>query len=155
MNNFDPSPFIGQNKNQHFDRKSLFEDVSGQKKACDSRAVCEQVAEYVAAFANSEGGVFILGLEDDGAVTGHAFASDDLETLVAVPETHLEPAQAPGFVVEYQGFELVVFDVVASDVPVQVIGGGFPLRIDNKIQRSNETRILARKSVTFWLHNRS
>jgi len=33
--------------------------------------VRDQVAEHGAAFANAEGGVLILGLEDDGTVTGH------------------------------------------------------------------------------------
>ncbi len=59
---FDPTPFLGLDEGQHFDRKSLLEGPEGQKRARDRRAVRDQVAEYVAAFANAEGGVLMLGI---------------------------------------------------------------------------------------------
>jgi ATP-dependent DNA helicase RecG len=73
MNNpqFDITPFLGQDEGQHFDRKSLFDGPEGAKRARDRRAVRDQVAEYVAAFANAEGGVLVLGIEDDRTLTGH------------------------------------------------------------------------------------
>jgi len=68
---FDVTPFLRQDEGQHFDRKSMWEGPEGAKRARDRRAVRDQVAEYVAAFANAEGGILILGIEDDHTLSGH------------------------------------------------------------------------------------
>jgi ATP-dependent DNA helicase RecG len=142
---FDITPFLHQDEGQHFDRKSLFEGPEGAKRARDRRAVRDQVAEYVAGFANAEGGVLVLGIEDDHTVTGHSLPTDALANLLATPRARLQPAQAEGFIVEANGRSLVVFDVPAADVPVQVIGDGFPLRIGDKTLQVSETQIRALK----------
>ena len=49
---FDITPFLHQDEGQHFDRKFLFEGPEGTKRTRDRRAVRDQVAEYVAGFAN-------------------------------------------------------------------------------------------------------
>lgn len=136
---FDVTPFIGRDEGQHFDRKSLYEGPAGRKVARDRRAVRDQVAEYVAAFANAEGGVLILGLEDDGEVTGHSLPPKAVEALLKVPRERLDPPQKPGFEVEHEGKRLVVFDVAVAFAPVQVVGDGFPLRMaDQTVQASPE-----------------
>lgn len=142
---FDPTPFLGQDEGQHFDRKSLFEGPDGAKRARDRRAVRDQVAEYVAAFANAEGGVLMLGLEDDGTVTGHALPAKALQSLLSTPRTRLQPPQPDGFVVDVQGKAVVVYDVPASDVPVQVVGDGFPLRMGDRTVQASESQITALK----------
>lgn len=142
---FDPTPFLGQDEGQHFDRKSLFGGPDGAKRARDRRAVRDQVAEYVAAFANAEGGVLMLGLEDDGTVTGHALPAKALQSLLSTPRTRLLPPQPDGFVVEVQGKPVVVYDVPASDVPVQVVGDGFPLRMGDRTVQASESQITALK----------
>jgi len=79
---FDVTPFLHQDEGQHFERKSLFEGLEGGKRPRDRRAVRDQVAEYVAGFANAEGGILILGIEDDHTVTGHNLPDDVLLTLL-------------------------------------------------------------------------
>lgn len=138
---FDITPFLHQDEGQHFDRKSLFEGQEGAKRARDRRAVRDQVAEYVAGFANAEGGVLVLGIEDDHTVTGHSLPADALASLLSTPRTRLLPPQPDGFIVEVRGKSLVVFDVPAADMPVQVIGDGFPLRIGDKTLQVSETQI--------------
>lgn len=142
---FDVSPFIGQDEGQHFDRKSLFEGVVDQKRPRDRRAVRDQVAEYVAAFANAEGGVLILGVEDGGSVTGHQYPTSAVNAILESPRNRLRPPQLPGFRVEHMGAELLVFDVPASDVPVQVDGDGFPLRMGDRTVQASESQIQALK----------
>lgn len=142
---FDITPFLHQDEGQHFDRKSLFEGLDGAKRSRDRRAVRDQVAEYVAGFANAEGGVLVMGIEDDHTVTGHSLPDDALTSLLTTPRTRLLPQQPDGFVVEVNGKSLVVFDVPAADVPVQVIGDGFPLRIGDKTLQVSETQIRALK----------
>lgn len=50
---FDITPFLDQDEGQHFDRKSLYEGEEGAKRPRSRRAVRDQVAEYIAAFANA------------------------------------------------------------------------------------------------------
>ncbi len=138
---FDITPFLDQDEGQHFDRKSLYEGEDSAKRSRNRRAVRDQVAEYVAGFANAEGGVLILGIEDDRTITGHQLPQDALNSILKTPSTRLKPAQPDGFIMNVQGCELIVFDVPASDVPVQVIGDGFPLRMGDQTVQSSESQI--------------
>ena len=138
---FDITPFLDQDEGQHFDRKSLYEGAEGAKRPRNRRAVRDQVAEYIAAFANAEGGVLILGIEDDRTVTGHQLPQDALNSILKTPSTRLQPAQPDGFILQVEGREVIVFDVPASDVPVQVIGDGFPLRMGDQTVQSSESQI--------------
>ncbi|NQW63077.1 MAG: putative DNA binding domain-containing protein, partial [Deltaproteobacteria bacterium] len=138
---FDITPFLHRDEGQHFERKSLFEGPEGAKVPRERRIVRDQVVQYVAGFANAEGGILVLGLEDDHSVTGHALPPDAVTNLLSVPCSRLQPPQAEGFVVEHDGKALIVFDVTAADVPVQVIGDGFPLRIGDQTMQVSETHV--------------
>jgi ATP-dependent DNA helicase RecG len=142
---FDVKPFLNQDEGQHFDRKSLFHGPPGEKQPRDRREVRDQVARYVAGFANAEGGVLMLGIEDDHSITGHRLPPKALESLLAVTQARLQPPQPPGFLVYVDGQELVVFDVPSADGPVQVTGDGFPLRIGDQTIETSETKIRALK----------
>lgn len=138
---FDLTPFLGRDEGQHFDRKSMFEGEEGKKRPRDRRKVRDQVAEQVAGFANGEGGVLILGIEDDHRVTGHHLPPDALAALLDVPRVRLHPPQPQGFLLQYDGHSLIVFDVPNCDVPVRVEGDGFPLRIGDKTMQVSESHI--------------
>lgn len=138
---FDLTPFLGRDEGQHFDRKSMFEGEEGKKRPRDRRGVRDQVAEQVAGFANAEGGVLILGIEDDHRVTGHQLPPDALAVLLDVPTVRLHPPQPRGFVLRHDGHSLIAFDVSNCDVPVRVEGDGFPLRIGDKTMQVSESHI--------------
>ncbi len=138
---FDLTPFLGRDEGQHFDRKSMFEGEEGKKRPRDRRKVRDQVAEQVAGFANAEGGVLILGIEDDHRVTGHQLPPDALAALLDVPKVRLHPPQPLGFVLQHEGQSLIVFDVPNCDVAVRVEGNGFPLRIGDKTMQVAESHI--------------
>jgi len=121
---FDVTPFLHQDEGQHFDRKSLFHGPPDAKKQRDRRAVRDEVARYVAAFANAEGGVLILGIEDDHTLSGHQLPPAALQTLLAVPQARCEPPLPPGFVVPHDGC---------------------PLRMGDQTVDSSESKILALK----------
>lgn len=146
---FDITPFLRQDEGQYFDRKSLFAGVADAKSPRDRREVRDQVAEYVAAFANAEGGVLILGIEDDGEITGHAYPDDAERAILEVPRTRLRPPLEPGFVVEHAGKRLLVFEITASDVAVRVDGGGVPLRINSSTVHTSEATVAAQKRRGF------
>ena len=99
----------------------------------------------MAAFANSEGGILVLGVEDGGIVTGHRYPRDAVRAILETPCRRLRPAQPAGFVIEHQSKELLVFDVPASDVAVQVDGDGFPLRMGDRTVQASESQIQALK----------
>ncbi|MCP9832144.1 putative DNA binding domain-containing protein [Synechococcus sp. HJ21-Hayes] len=142
---FDVTPFLHQDEGQHFDRKSLFHGPPEAKKPRDRKEVRDQVARYVAGFANAEGGVLILGIEDNHTITGHQLPQSALQTLLSVPQSRCEPPLPPGLVVPHDGHELVVFDVPSTDGPVQVTGDGFPLRMGDQTVDSSESKIQALK----------
>ena len=143
---FDITPFLDQDEGQHFERKSLFEGPEGAKKSRTRRDIRDDVAENVAAFANAEGGILILGIEDeDLTVTGHKLPKRAVDDILATPRNRLIPQQPEGFVVTVGDHELIVFDVPMEDVPVRVDGDGFPLRIGDQTVQSSESQINALK----------
>ncbi len=146
---FDITPFIHQDEGQHYERKSLLEGPEGNKRSRDRREVRDQVAHTTAGFANADGGVLVLGIEDDHSVTGHRLPAQALASLLTTPCSRLIPPQAPGFTVQAEGRELIVFDVQAADSPVQVAGDGFPLRIGDQTLQVSESQIQALKLQGF------
>ena len=145
---FDITPFLERDEGQYFERKSLFEGPE-RLKSRNRRAVRDDVAENVAAFANAEGGVLTLGVEDDDlTVTGHKLPKRAVDDILAVPRNRLIPPQPEGFVVTVGGHELIIFDVPMEDVPVQVDGDGFPLRIGDQTVQSSESQIPAKAKST-------
>lgn len=142
---FDISPFLCQDESQHYERKSLFEGQPGRKLPRDRRTVRDDVAKNVAAFANAEGGVLILGVEDDGELTGHNYPPSVVQGILEAPKYRLSPPQAPGFIVKHDGVELLVFEVAVADTAVQIQGGGFPMRVGDQTTQIPESSIQALK----------
>jgi ATP-dependent DNA helicase RecG len=123
---------------QYFDRKSLYEGRPGEKRAREKRKVRDQVVEYVAAFANADGGTLVLGVEDDGSLTGCPHPEDEMEKILRSTEARLTPPQRAGRVVEVDGAKLLVFDVVPAPRAVMVQGDGFPRRDGDSVVQSSE-----------------
>lgn len=142
---FDITPFVGLTEGQHFERKSLLQGEPGKKTPRDRKAVRDQIAEYVAGFANAEGGVAIFGLEDDGTCTGHQYPSEAVDEMLRVPSSRVQPPLADGFRLSHEGKELLVFEIAAADAPVMVTGNGYPLRVGDTIVKMEEPKIRALK----------
>lgn len=155
---------IGSEEGQYFDRKSLLEGPSGSKRARDRRTVRDQIAEYVAAFANADGGTLVLGVEDNGTLSGCPWDAEEVEKCLRVPELRLSPPLPCGRRVDLEGQCLLVFEVVATPRAVKVIGDGYPRREGDQVFqvseefinrlkeggliRSPEARIAARASLS-------
>jgi ATP-dependent DNA helicase RecG len=136
---------IAEDEGQYHDRKSLLEGPPGQKRPRDRKVVRDQIAEYVAGFANAEGGVLICGVENDGTITGHRYPTDQVDTMLQVPATRLVPPQPAGRRVVLDGVELLVFEVEMSAVAVQVSSDGYPYRIGDTTTQWSEAKINATK----------
>ena len=64
---------------QVFDRKSV-------------RIACKDFAELIVAFANADGGEVVIGIEDDGAITGVDHRMEHLNDLLRVPFDYCIPS---------------------------------------------------------------
>ena len=136
---------VAADEGQYYDRKSLFEGPPGGKRPRDRRAVRDQIAEQIAGFANSDGGVVIFGVEDDHSLTGHGYPADVVDQMLSVPQTRLVPPQAAGYRAVLDGVELLVFEVEAAPRAVRVDGDGFPYRISDTTSQFSEEKINAIK----------
>ena len=141
----DIGALIKQSEGQYFDRKSLWDQPPEGRRPRSRRAVRDQIAEYVAAFANADGGTLVLGGEDDGTPTGHPYPQDAVEGFLAVPESRIHPPQASGKVVSCGDHELIVFEVPAAPRAVMVVGDGFPRRVGDEVVLMSEEEINAIK----------
>lgn len=87
----DLASLLNQPEGQYFERKSLWEGPRDQCRPRNKRDVRDQIAEYVAAFANADGGTLVCGIEDDGIISGHGYPNDAIETMLQTPVTRLIP----------------------------------------------------------------
>lgn len=97
------------------------------------------VAEYVAAFANADGGTLIIGVEDDGEVTGHGRDAAEVDDLLAVPERRLRPVPACDHqLIVINDREVIVLEVGRAPKAVMVSGDGFPYRTGDRVLAESE-----------------
>lgn len=73
--------------------KSAFEGAPDQKRPRLAKHVCCDIAEALVAFANADGGDLLIGVEDNGNVSGIRHGESDIETMLRAPTTHLYPGQ--------------------------------------------------------------
>jgi ATP-dependent DNA helicase RecG len=138
-----------QEEGQFFERKSLWEGAPGAKRVRDRRQVRDEIAAHVAAFANADGGVLLLGVEDDGEVTGHGYPDEAVQAFLEVPTKRLQPPQAQGTSAVVAGKPVIVFQVEPAPSAVMVTGDGFPYRTHDKVVQPAETAINAIKQRGF------
>ena len=78
---------VGESHFREF--KSCFEGPLQRKKPRSVTGVAKDVAETLVAFANADGGDLLVGVEDDGVISGVPYQADDLKTLTESPRTHV------------------------------------------------------------------
>ena len=71
---------------QFFERKSALDRSGGRPKPRKAADVARDIAETLEAIANADGGELVVGLENDGAVSGVPHAEDKLRLLLGVPK---------------------------------------------------------------------
>ena len=111
-----------------------------------SRELVDGIARSIGAFANSGGGLLLLGVEDDGTLTGVGAReqSDDLMRRVAnICSTAIQPAITCGLhIVEVQGERLLVVDVPGFGPGRPYgIGGRYYVRDANQCRPANTGEI--------------
>ncbi|MEO6039305.1 MAG: ATP-binding protein [Saprospiraceae bacterium] len=82
------SILVGESDFREF--KSAWEGKPGNKKPIPIvKHLCQYIAEALVAFANSDGGELIIGVEDDGSVTGVPHAEEEIQAMLNAPSSHV------------------------------------------------------------------
>lgn len=71
--------------------KSAFDGPPASKHPRPPRSICGDIGEALVAFANADGGELLIGVEDDGAVTGVSHSPDEVAAMLRAPSTHVHP----------------------------------------------------------------
>lgn len=70
--------------------KSALMGPPGSKINRPAKEICRDIAEGLVAFANADGGEFLVGVEDDGEITGlNDFKDTDIALIKGAPVTHV------------------------------------------------------------------
>jgi len=130
--------------------KSAQDGPPGRRIARDPRDVSQDIARTLVAFANADGGELLVGVEDDGQVTGVAYSESQLEMISAAPKTHVlnkTPLPSTRMArVEFQGKTVVYFSVPKGTEYVYLTADGRCLQRKDRdsLPIPVETIVLAR-----------
>lgn len=137
---------IDLGEGQFLELKGTWSYDTEPPQALGKDAVRATVAEYVAAFANADGGTLVIGVEDDGTATGHGRTPDEIEHLTAAPARRLRsPLACDHQLLELDGEQVLVIEVGRAPRAVMVDGDGFPYRAGDQVLAESEERINALK----------
>jgi len=124
---------LHQQEGQFFERKSCYDRSKGKPKLRPVRDVTRDLAETLAAMANADGGSLVLGIEDDGAVSGADYPKDRLKILHSAPKTHIRPSLRVHIQeAELEGKPILLFETDWSMEAHQLADGRYLLRVDDK-----------------------
>jgi ATP-dependent DNA helicase RecG len=95
--------------------KSAYEGRPSEKYPRETKDLCQDIARTLVAFANADGGQLLVGVEDDGTVTGINYSEEKTQILLNAPKTHVhEQTPLPLTRVEkvnYQGHIVLLYSV--------------------------------------------
>jgi len=74
--------------------KSAFEGPPGSKRPRAVRDICKNIAEALVAFANADGGELLVGVEDDGTITGVPHGEAGIALMLNATQTHVHAQTA-------------------------------------------------------------
>ncbi len=69
--------------------KSAFEGRPDDKKPRSTKLICADIGEALVSFANADGGAIIIGVEDDGTITGIPHSELDIQAMLKSINTHI------------------------------------------------------------------
>jgi ATP-dependent DNA helicase RecG len=140
------SQLLVRREGQYLEFKSLWDRDGQVPRPLKREKVRDVIAEYVAAFANADGGVLLLGAEDDGEPTGHQYPEDAISAFFEVPAERLQPPLKPRIQrAHVEGQEVFFFEVDSAPEAVMVIGDGFPYRSSDQVIYESQDVINARR----------
>ena len=139
---------LSQGEGQFREFKSAWDRSSEPPGKLNWKSLRDKIADAVAAFANADGGLLFVGVEDDGHPNGHGYSDEAVEGLLAVPESRLRPeVRCRTARVKIGSKEVLVFEVPQSTEAIMVEADGFPYRVRDQILREHPELINQRKQA--------
>ncbi len=121
----DPTIFSSAKENQYFDRKSARKDV-------------KDISRHISAFANASGGKLVIGIEDDGEITGFKRSgAHAIEDFKQAPLVHCEPVPS------VKSIEIPVFNSRGEDDRVLVLD--IDASTDRVVARRSDSAVFLRQ----------
>lgn len=80
---------LGESQFREF--KSCLEGLPSDKKLRDPKAVAKDITETLVAFANADGGELLVGVENDGIITGLPYQAETISKLLEAPKRNTHP----------------------------------------------------------------
>jgi ATP-dependent DNA helicase RecG len=71
--------------------KSAWEGPVATKRGRLPKKIAADIAEALVAFANADGGELLIGVEDDGSITGVPHSEEEIAGMLSAPNTHVHP----------------------------------------------------------------
>jgi ATP-dependent DNA helicase RecG len=120
---------IEQPEGQFLERKSCYDRSRGKPHLRPAKDVAKDITEVLSAFANADGGTLILGVEDDGDITGVQYPSDKEDVLRNSAKQIRPPLKPKIEMVDYQGRKLWIFQQDWIPAVHQLTDGRYLYRI--------------------------
>ena len=112
MNPIDIERLLRQPEGQFLERKACFEYFKGRWKLRKARDVARDVVETLSAFDNADVGTLLLGVDDDGNVSGVDFPENKLGVIKNAPTNLIKPPLRANInEILFQGKRLFLFTV--------------------------------------------
>ena len=73
--------------------KSALEGRPDNKKPRATKSICADIGEALVSFANADGGAILIGVEDDGTITGIPHSENDIQMMLNSIRTHVYQGQ--------------------------------------------------------------
>ncbi len=80
---------IGESHYREF--KSAWGGPVSQKVLRPAKDLMFDISKSLVAFANADGGELLLGVEDEGTITGAPYSAEELSQILAATQTHIHP----------------------------------------------------------------
>lgn len=134
---------------QFFDRKSALDRASGRAKPRKAADIARDVAETLSAMANADGGELVIGIENNGDVTGVPHPDDKIRLLLGVPKdrNYVSPPLPCRVreVVSPEGLRLLQFEVDWSPSVHLLADSRCLLRVRDRNEPFDKDKIAALK----------
>lgn len=139
---------LSRGEGQFVEFKSAWDRTAARPRPLGRRTLRDKIADVVAGFANADGGLLLVGVDDDGTPTGHRYPDRVVDDLFAVPDRRLTPA----VICRTERLTLDCHEILAFQVPiapeaVMIGGNGFPYRVGARITREPQEAINQRKQA--------
>lgn len=139
---------LSRGEGQFVEFKSAWDRNATPPKPLWRRALRDKIADVVAAFANADGGLLLVGVDDDGTASGHGYSDEHVDELFAVPNRRLTPAvDCRTERLSLGCHEILAFEVPITPEAVMIDGNGFPYRVGAQIIREPQEIINQRKQA--------